>query len=222
MRRAAIALGWAGALAWAATPAAADDAARLTALLDELTSFRAGFEQTVQDRFGETLQVVTGTLHWQRPHRLRWEVDEPYPQLVLADGDSLWVFDPDLEQVSVQPLAAAIEGTPASFLAGAAETLDSQFDVAAEAGDGAADERFVLTPRDEAAVLRNLTLAFSADGVLTSLDMADHLGAFTRTTFTDAAKNPALADSLFVFEMPEGVDVIGEPPPAATPDAPAP
>ena len=218
MRRAAIALGLAGALAWAATPAAADDAARLTALLDELTSFRARFEQTVQDRFGETLQVVTGTLHWQRPHRLRWEVDEPYPQLVLADGDSLWVFDPDLEQVSVQPLAAAIEGTPASFLAGAAETLDRQFDVAAEAGEGAADERFVLTPRDEAAVLRNLTLAFAPDGVLTSLDMADHLGAFTRTTFTDAAKNPALTDSLFVFEMPEGVDVIGEPPP----NAPAP
>ena len=222
MRRAAIALGVAAGLVFAAPPAAADDAARLTARLDALTSFRARFEQTVQDRFGETLQVVTGTLHWQRPHRLRWEVDEPYPQLVLADGASLWVFDPDLEQVSVQSLAAAIEGTPASFLAGAAETLDRHFDVSAEAGEDDLDERFVLTPRDEASVLRNLTLAFAQDGALTTLDMADHLGAFTRTAFTDAAKNPALAEALFVFEIPEGVDVIGDRPPSEAQEATAP
>lgn len=226
IRRAAI------AFALAAASSHADDAARLTALLDDLDSFRARFEQVVVDRFGETLQVVTGTMQWQRPHRLRWEVDEPYPQLVLADGDSLWVFDPDLEQVSVQPLAAAIEGTPASFLAGAAETLGRQFDVSAEAGEGGeggegaeagegkeqAEVRFVLTPRDEGSVFRDLTLAFAPAGVMTRLDIADHLGAYTRTKFTDAVKNPALADSLFAFEIPEGVDVIGDPPASAAPD----
>lgn len=213
IRRAAI------ALALAAASAHADDADRLTALLDGLHSFRARFEQAVVDRFGETLQVVTGTMQWQRPHRLRWEVDEPYPQLVLADGHSLWVFDPDLEQVSVQPLAAAVEGTPASFLAGAAEALGRQFHVSAEAGEGEdeTDAYFVLTPRDEGAVFRDLTLAFAPTGVLTRLDIADHLGAHTRTTFTDGVINPALADSLFAFEIPEGVDVIGDPPSAPAP-----
>jgi len=215
------------ACALAAASASADDGARLTELLNELTSFRADFEQVVLDRFGETLQATTGTLHWQRPHRLRWEVDEPYPQLVLADGESLWVYDPDLEQVSVQPLAESLEGTPASFLAGTAEALASQFDVRAEAGAEASaeqsDARYLLTPRDEASVFRDLTLAFSPTGVLTLLDMADHLGARTRTTFTKAAKNPSLEAALFAFKVPDGVDVIGEPPPAgAAKDTPSP
>ena len=211
------------ACALAAAPASADDGARLTELLNELTSFRADFEQVVLDRFGETLQATTGTLHWQRPHRLRWEVDEPYPQLILADGDSLWVYDPDLEQVSVQPLAESLEGTPASFLAGTAEALAGQFDVRAEASAEQSDARYLLTPRDEASVFRDLTLAFSPTGVLTLLDMADHLGARTRTTFTKAAKNPSLEAALFAFKVPDGVDVIGELPPAgAAKGTPAP
>lgn len=211
------------ACALAAASASADDGARLTELLNELTSFRADFEQVVLDRFGETLQATTGTLHWQRPHRLRWEVDAPYPQLILADGESLWVYDPDLEQVSVQPLAESLEGTPASFLAGTAEALASQFDVRAEASAEQSDVRYLLTPRDEASVFRDLTLAFSPTGVLTLLDMADHLGAHTRTTFTEAAKNPSLEAALFAFKVPDGVDVIGELPPAgAAEDTPAP
>ena len=211
------------ACALAAASAGADDGARLTELLNDLTSFRADFEQVVLDRFGETLQATTGTLHWQRPHRLRWEVDAPYPQLILADGESLWVYDPDLEQVSVQPLAESLEGTPASFLAGTAEALASQFDVRAEASAEQGDDRYLLTPRDEASVFRDLTLAFSPTGVLTLLDMADHLGAYTRTTFTEPAKNPSLEAALFAFKVPEGVDVIGELPPAgAAEDTPAP
>lgn len=211
------------ACALAAAPAGADDGARLTELLNDLTSFRADFEQVVLDRFGETLQATTGTLHWQRPHRLRWEVDAPYPQLILADGESLWVYDPDLEQVSVQPLAESLEGTPASFLAGTAEALASQFDVRAEASAEQSDARYLLTPHDEASVFRDLTLAFSPTGVLTLLDMADHLGAHTRTTFTKAAKNPSLEAALFAFKVPDGVDVIGELPPAgAAEDTPAP
>lgn len=209
--------------ALAAMPTAADDAAGLTALLNDLTSFRADFEQVVMDRFGETLQVTTGTLHWQRPHRLRWEVDEPYPQLILADGESLWVYDPDLEQVSVQPLAESLEGTPASFLAGAAEALSRAFDVHAVTSEEQPDVRYLLTPRDEASVFRDLTLAFAPNGVLTLLDMADHLGARTRTTFTDATKNPSLEAALFHFKAPDGVDVIGDlPSPSAVQGTPPP
>ena len=210
------------AIALAAIPTAADDNAQLTALLNDLTSFRADFEQVVMDRFGETLQVTTGTLHWQRPHRLRWEVADPYPQLILADGASLWVYDPDLQQVSVQPLAESLQGTPASFLAGTAEALGSAFAVRAEENEEQGDVRYVLKPHDEASVFRDLILAFSPTGVLTLLDMADHLGARTRTTFANAAKNPPLEATLFVFEMPDDVDVIGDLPPPNLPPPRAP
>ena len=210
--------------AWAlgfAAPTMAADSARLAELLAGMSSFQANFEQVVMNQFGEPLQTTTGTLHWQRPHRLRWETDEPYPQLVLADGESLWVFDPDLEQVSVQPLAGSIDGTPAVFLAGTADDLATHFDVRAdEAAEG--QLRFVLTPHDEASVFHHMTLAFSAQNALAGLDIVDHLDQRTSTTFHDARKNPSLPPRLFTFEVPEGADLIGElpPTPAGSADSP--
>lgn len=204
------------ALCLAASPARADDGARLASLLGGTTSFRADFTQVVLNRFGEPMQTTTGTLHWQRPHRVRWEVDEPYPQLVLADGHALWVFDPDLEQVSVRPLAETIAGTPAGFLAGSAEDLTRQFDVRSEAAETPSATRFVLTPRDDASVFREIALALSPAGALTLLEIADHLDQRTRTSFTAAAKNPTLDAALFAFEIPPGVDVIGQVPAAGT------
>ena len=203
------------ALCTAAGPAHANAGARLAALLDGVSTFRATFTQVVLNRRGEALQTTTGTLHWQRPHRLRWAVDEPYPQLVLADGQALWVFDPDLEQVTVRPLAETIAGTPASFLAGTAEHLTRQFDVSADAAEPDGTARFVLTPRDDASVFREITLAIAPTGTLTFLEIADHLDQRTRTTFTAAAKNPPLDDALFTFDIPPGVDVIGEVPTAS-------
>lgn len=211
------------ALCLGAGAAGANDGARMAAMLGGLTSFRADFTQVLLNRFGEPMQTTTGTLHWQRPHRLRWEVDDPYPQLVLADGRALWVFDPDLEQVSVRPLAETIAGTPAGFLAGSPEGLAGQFDVRSEAGETPGAVRFVLTPRDEDSVFREITLALSQTGALTRLEITDHLDQRTRTSFTAAVENPALDDALFAFKVPPGVDVIGEVPVAeAAPPSAAP
>ncbi len=196
-------------LALAPAPfASADDGAQLAALLDRMVSFRAGFEQVVTSRFGEALQNTTGQMHLRRPNQLRWEVDEPYPQLVLADGQSLWVFDPDLNQASVQPLAAAIAGSPAMFLAGTAADLASHFVVRAVEPPATGGFRFRLEPRDSESVFRELMLSFSTAGVLTGLDIADHLDQFTRIVFTGMELNPTLEPGLFKFQAPEGVDII--------------
>ena len=205
----------------AGEPSLADASAQLAALLATASSYSARFEQVVINRFGEPVQTTTGTMHWQRPRRLRWEVDEPYPQLVLTDGESLWVYDPDIEQASVRPLAQTADGSAAVFLTGGAEGLAERFAVRVDAGANLADGalRFVLTPRDQASVLRDLALTFSADGLLTGLDIADHVAGLTRTTFSDGVRNPALEPRLFTFEAPEGVDVIGQ---AATAAANAP
>lgn len=193
----------------------ADEASEgLGRLLDSMTSYRAEFEQTVTGRFGEVLQTATGTMHLKRPGRLRWNVDEPYPQLVVADGDYVWVYDPDLEQATVQPFADTVQGTPAMVLTDTA-ALEDQFLVEATPRGDDASTRFVLTPRETAGsdpLFRKVTLSFSPDGLLTALDVVDHLEQETRMAFLGGELNPVLESGLFRFEPPDGVDVIGNHP----------
>ena len=193
-----------------AARAGADDAPQLSQLLDGMTTLSAEFEQTVTNRFGDVLQAATGRMHLKRPMRLRWELDEPYPQLVVTNGEKLWVYDPDLEQVTVQPLAEALSGSPAVFLTGTVADLQSNFTVVATEAPEAGGSRFELTPVDPNAVYGELALTFAADGGLASIDIADHLEQLTRVTFTVRDLSPVLESALFEFTIPTGVDVIGD------------
>ena len=190
--------------------AGADDAPRLAQLLDGMATLSAQFEQTVTNRFGDILQVATGRMHLKRPMRLRWELDEPYPQLVVTNGEVLMVYDPDLEQVTVQPLAEALSGSPAVFLTGTVADLRRNFTVVATEAPEAGGSRFELTPVDPNAVYGELALTFAADGGLASIDIADHLEQLTRVAFTTRELNPVLESALFEFTIPTGVDVIGD------------
>ena len=205
-RRVAFALSIAGAL----QAADADDVARLEALLAPLATFEADFEQVVTDADGLALETSTGRMTLSRPGRLRWEVREPWPQLVLADGSSLWVHEPDLEQVTVRPLAGALEGTPAMLLLEAPGSLVTHFAVEGE-GNG----RFRLLPRDERSLYQALHLEFGADEVGAamlprSLVIVDHMNRTTRVRFTHATTATLPATELFEFEVPPGTDLIGE------------
>lgn len=193
-------------------PASADDAARLEGLLAAMTSYKATFQQTVTNSYGETLQTSAGKMSLLRPNRLRWQVDEPYPQLVLADGTSLWIHDPDLQQVTVTPLTEAIEGTPAVFLTSASGTLTTDFLVRAVAAPTAEASAFVLEPTAAGAAFRDATVTFDGSGLLTSLELIDHLGQTTHIVFAAAELNPVLESTAFAFEIPLGIDVIGNVP----------
>ena len=192
------------------TIARADDAPRLAELLDGMATLSAEFDQTVTNRFGDVLQAATGRMHLLRPMRLRWELDEPYPQLVVTNGETLWVYDPDLEQVTVQPLGEALSGSPAVFLTGTVADLRRSFDVVATEAPAAGGSRFELTPIDPNAVYGELALTFAADGSLAGIDIADHLQQLTRVTFTARDFGAVLDSELFDFTVPAGVDVIGE------------
>ena len=188
----------------------ADDAPTLAHLLDGMAGFSAEFEQTVTSRFGDVLQVSTGRMQLMRPMRLRWEVDDPYPQLVVTNGETLWVYDPDLEQVTVQPLAHALTGSPAVFLTGTVADLRRDFAVLATEPPEAGGSRFELTPTDPNATFGALVLTFAADGALAGIDIADHLEQYTRVAFTARETAPVLESGLFEFTVPDGVDVIGD------------
>lgn len=193
----------------------AQAAAELEQILGDMAAFEAQFEQVVTNSFGETLQRSTGRMHLQRPGMLRWEVDEPYPQLLLADGVSLWTYDPDLEQATVQPLAEAIDGTPAAFLLDVGGPGAARFHVrrkAGESGEDGEESHFVLEPRDPSSVLREASLSFTSAGAPAGIAIVDHLNQHTRISFTAATVNPVLESALFEFEVPQGIDVIGDVP----------
>lgn len=208
---------WLLAAPFAAAATGTPDAlADLERRLQRMASFQANFEQRVANQFGETLQTTTGRIHLKRPGRLRWEVAAPYPQLVLADGQSLWVHDPDLAQVTVRPLAEAVAGTPAAFLTGMADDLGDAFSVARLPDEPPAGTvRYAVRPQDDSSVLREAVVTFS-HGVLSAIDLVDYLQQTTHVVFTAAEVNPELDSALFEFQVPPGADVIGRIPDSPT------
>ena len=194
-----------------------DAAARLEALLLPLATLQADFEQVVTDADGLALEISTGRMTLSRPGRLRWEIAAPWPQLVLANGVSLWVHEPDLEQVTVRPLAGALEGTPAMLLLEAPGSLVAHFGVVDE-GDG----HFRLLPLDERSLYGELHLTFYVEDAAGAarapreLVIVDHMQRTTHVHFTNATTTSMPSAALFEFEVPLGTDVIGEagePPP---------
>ena len=196
----------AGALL-AAGQATADDAARLSALLEAMQSYSAEFEQVVVGMAGQRLQATTGTVHLERPGRFRWETVTPHPELLVTDGTRLYVFDAELKQVTIQAVDEALRDAPAQLLIHGPAALKDHFGVAQEPGDDGA-LAFTLTPTDERSLYVSVRLEFAA-GRLRRLDITDHLDQATRITFSNARLNPPLPPATFHFEIPEGVDVIG-------------
>lgn len=209
VRTALVALVAVGVSAHAAPPVD-----RLRALLEPMARFGAEFEQVVVGANGRTLQSARGTVHVERPGRLRWEVLTPYPQLIVSDGADLIVFDPDLKQATVRPLAAAPRDTPGRLLTGELDELDRLFDVAddaATAGERAGEEGegdgFVLRPRGDDSLFDHIRLEF-AGPLLAGIDIVDHLDQLTRVRFRNQSLSPALEPGLFELVIPDGVDVL--------------
>ena len=201
-----------------AAAAATSDSAELRELIAPMEEYAAQFEQVVVDDRGQALQKASGTMRLQRPGRFRWEVVEPYSQLVVTDGTTVYVFDADLAQVTVQPLDETLQGTPARLLIGSMDTLESAFTVVREESNV-----FTLHPRDEEALYRRIHLTFApqpadssgrekTDALLVGIVIVDHLDQETRVVFRNPTLHPAPAPDVFDFQIPDDVDVIGDAP----------
>ena len=207
------------AIVAAAVAAPASDADALRALLAPMHEYASRFEQAVVDGRGQVLQTASGTMRLQRPGRFRWEVVEPYSQLVVTDGTTVYVFDADLAQVTVQPLDETLQGTPARLLIGSMDVLESMFTVVREE-----DNVFTLRPRDEEALYHRIHLTFASQpsggsgeaaqpgAILVGIVIVDHLDQETRVTFGSPTMHPAPAPDAFDFHIPDDVDVIGDAP----------
>lgn len=185
----------------------ADQLNPLEMFLADLNTFSAGFEQTLVNELGEEMERSVGALYVERPGKFHWAYWEPFPQLIVSDGRSLWIYDEDLEQVTVKDVTASIDDSPAALLGGDVD-VDAHY-VVLEAGESEGVQWLELTPRDIESQYETVRLGFR-DGDLAAMELFDNLGQKTRIVFQDVRRNPPLEAGLFEFTPPAGIDVVDE------------
>lgn len=184
---------------------ASEGADRLTRMLEPLETYEARFEQQILDASGERLQEARGQMWLARPGKFRWEVEAPYQQEVISDGEEVMLHDPDLEQATIQALDHRVTHTPALLLSGSASDLVDSYDVTRRQQGSA--ETFTLMPKSADTLFEELKMTFRGE-MLTTLEMTDSTGQRTAIEFRDAQMNHAIDDARFAFEIPDGTDVI--------------
>jgi outer membrane lipoprotein carrier protein len=184
------------------------------AALDQFRSFvsgtqsaRASFEQKVYDRSGKLVQDAKGSFVFQRPGRFRWVYAKPVDQVIVGDGERVWIYDRGLNQVTVRKLATALGSTPAALLAGGSG-VEKAFEIS-DAGAKDGIEWVEAKPREREAGFDRVRIGFAEDG-LRAMELTDHFGQTTRLNFTNVARNPKVDASEFRFDPPKGTDVLGE------------
>jgi len=171
----------------------------------ETNSAKAQFTQIVYDRNMRKLQETTGTMYFARPGRIRWAYEKPYEQLIVGDGTQLWVYDKDLNQVTVKAIGQAIGGSPAALLAGSND-IDKDFRISA-AGSKDGLEWIEAVPKSTESTFEKVRLGFGPSG-LQAMDLYDGFGQRTVVRFQGIERNPSLSSELFRFTPPPGADVI--------------
>jgi outer membrane lipoprotein carrier protein len=185
-------------LLWLSGFAHAGAAEQLAAHLQNVNNLKAGFVQVVRDDRGEVLEESRGSMTFKRPDKLRWEVAEPYRYQIITDGETLWRYDPDFEELITEPFEQ-VSQTPIMILAASAEQLSGDYHVKLVAGSEL--QRFSLKPHKANADFSELELSFRND-LLTAMILHDKLGQTTRIDLNQVVVNSdAVVDSLFVFEQ---------------------
>ena len=180
---------------------------RINAFLADIESMQANFEQTLYDEDLNRLEDSRGVMYLQRPGRFRWDYIEPYPQMIISNGRTLWLYDSELAQVTVKTLDQDIANTP-SMLLSSDEPLENHFEIAEL--PGADDKVWVeLKPKSPDATFSNMRVVFQGDD-LHSMEFVDSFGQTTQIKFFLLRKNPDIDESRFEFTPPEGVDVVGD------------
>ncbi|SDK38168.1 outer membrane lipoprotein carrier protein [Methylophilus rhizosphaerae] len=170
-------------------------------------SMRANFKQTVFDQKGSKLQEVDGTMLLQRPNKFRWDYHKPYEQQIISDGRQVFLFDVDLQQVSVRAVDKVLGTSPAALLAGGSNVEES-FQLS-RLGDFDGMQRVQAKPKQKDSGFQVVVISFD-HGKLAEMRLVDAFSQSTHIVFSNVEVNPSLQTSQFLFKIPQGVDVVGE------------
>lgn len=182
---------------------------------DDLGAFTRGlkgldgqFAQQVYDANGKLKETSQGQVALSAPRLFRWEYVKPYPQLIVADGKKVWVFEPDLKQVTVRPQGAEEQNSPLAALIDPTR-LDAMFVVMDNGSNGGLNWLSLQPKTDNDASFRSAKLGFNASG-LAKMEIVDALGQKTEISFSGWKRNPSFPATTFKYAPAKGVDVIGE------------
>ncbi len=184
----------------------ASDASSLSGYLNGMDNLQANFVQHTFDGKGTLLQSQEGVLHLKRPNKFRWQSQLPFEQLLISNGETLWQYDEDLEQVSVQKLDQRLSVTPALLLTGNIERITQEYEIY---GEPMEDEyHFVLIPKGNETLFDRLRLEFDNKKLLSRMVIKDEVGQKTVIRLLNAKQVSSIKDSTFEFDIPSGIDVI--------------
>lgn len=187
---------------------AGDELARLTTFFAEKGSMRADFVQTVQGAAFAQPEESRGTLLLQRPGKFRWDYTQPYKQQIVGDGQRVWIYDVDLEQVIVKPMDKALGDTPAMLLSGGAN-VSERFEISVLTGRDDSLQWVKLIPKQEDTGFKEIRLGFGPKHLL-GMELVDGFDQTTRLIFLNVKTGESLPKDSFRFVPPEGVDVVGD------------
>jgi outer membrane lipoprotein carrier protein len=186
---------------------AASGVETLKTFVAQTTSAKARFAQMVLDRNLKMLQQATGTMEFSRPGKFRWEYDKPYQQTIVGDGTRLWIYDKDLNQVTVRKLDKALGASPAALLAGSNE-IEQNYALS-NLGNQEGLDWLEAVPKTQDTAFERIRLGFNKSG-LAAMELRDQFGQVTVIKFADLERNPKLSPDTFQFTPPKGADVISE------------
>jgi len=185
----------------------ADAVTRFRTFVNTTPSATAQFEQKVYERSGKLVQESRGRFAFLRPGRFTWTYTAPNPQRIIGDGERVWIYDEDLNQVTVRRMAKALGSTPAALLAGSAE-VEQAFELT-DAGERDGLAWLDARPLDKEAGFEKIQLGLGVAGVQ-AMELTDQFGQTTRLRFSNLTRNPRIEADAFRFVPPKGADVLGE------------
>jgi outer membrane lipoprotein carrier protein len=178
---------------------------RMKEYFQNIQTARADFHQVVTDKQGHKTQDVTGTMQLQKPGKFRWDYNKPFVQQIVGDGQKIWLYDPDLSQVTVRSLTKAVGSSPAALLAGGKEM--ERFFVMREASRKGDLEWVSAMPIVKETGFERLFLAFKGDALM-KMELHDSFGNRTAIEFSNVQRNPKISQEVFKFTPSADADVL--------------
>lgn len=188
-------------------PSAFASEANLKRFFSKVDSYTSHFAQVVLDEGFNPIEETTGTMWISRPGKFRWDYDPPTEQQIISDGKKVFLYDIDLEQVTVRSVDKALGKTPAILLAGKGD-LKAQYDVR-DLGTHGSLQWVGLRPKDKDSSFEDIRIGFE-QSKLSLMELIDGLGQTTRISFVKSNENPDIKAGHFDFAPPEGIDIIDE------------
>ncbi len=185
----------------------ADSEYPVNRILTETKSFSAEFLQISIDESGNPGKPNIGKFYLSKPGRFRWNYHSPYKQEIVANGEKVWFYDADLEQVTVKQIGTAIGSTPALLLTGQVD-LDDNF-IIEDLGVKDGKEWIKLIPKGDDNTFKYIAIGVQGN-LLQGMELSDNFGQLTRIMFSEIELNNEIPPAIFEFVAPPGVDVFDE------------